>query len=869
MSSFLGDMFERVTAFVKPDPAPSISVPVEAAQQLTARRKFSSLLFYRDFLDEHKLVVTDNGMEVNLGFVLQIAPLMIAGIDAESQVEDVIKKCPPGSVISFYKLSMPHIDGFLGRWAESRLKNNDDPLLRQITLRRAMFFQAAATRLSLLPGDRMHPRMQMCFVAIRFPAIRQEVLTDKEKLNRLMIDIVSKRAAIQSSLASIGMGSEVLEAPAVKTLVHDLVNPHIPPLERLADGANVDFARDLVDKRTRVTVNEKGYLNFYDDASDTPKVSAACITIDAFPRGQDHALPGTARTLGDPMSRDERITCPYVAYTIIQVLHPERAHDETVTRLGLLTRQTMSESAWYRSMMSHLYERKDMVDGLIKEKSKGHTQVRAWGGLTLYSPPEEIGDHLESAKGLWSGAGFRATEERFIPLPVFLASLPLNYSPAMDPPNRGLQRADGMTSLHAASLVQVQGDWRGTNGEGGSLLISRSGQVAAFDLRDSPTNYNFAVVAESGAGKSFFVNDMICDFLSTSAKSIVRIIDVGRSYKKICERLGGQFLVFQPDNPISLNPLSMAHTAADLHEMLPMMQDLLRVMAFPLTPEEQVPAWHYAALGKAVEQAWNAKGSNAGLADVYQALITHEDARARDLAFQLEVYATGRLAPWFNGPRQIDFSNRLMVLELEELKQDPQLQAVVMSLIMYTTTKEMYLLPRTVRKCLLIDEAWDVLGGVKTGKFIETAYRRIRKYNGSVGTITQSFKDYSKSEASMACVANAAWVFALSQASSSFQWAAENGYLPNDEQTLALLSTVKSGPGFSEIFVKSPTGAGVYRLITDRDSYYLYSTNAKDDNQLTALMREGKTPEQAIATLSERDYRSMFGVDLNFRPIAS
>jgi len=868
MSSFLGDLFDRVTAFVKPDPAPDVSVPVQAAMQLTERRRFSSLLFYRDFLDDHKLVVTDNGLEVNLGFVLQIAPLLIAGIDAEAQVEDVIKKCPPGSVISFYKLSTPHIEGFLGHWANSRLQNNSNALLRQITLRRARFFQAAASELSLLPGDRMHPRMQMCFMAVRFPAIRPEVLSDKEKLNRLIIDIVSKRAAMQSSLASIGMASEVLDARNMKTLVRDLVNPHIPPRERIADEADVTFARDLVDKRTRITVNEKGYINFYDDASDTPKVSAACITIDAFPRGQDHALPGMARTLGDPMSRDERITCPYVAYTIVQVLHPERAHDEAVTRLGLLTRQTMSESAWYRAMMSHLYERRAMVDGMIKEKSKGHTQVRAWGGLTLYSPPEELGDHLEAAKGLWSGAGFRATEERFIPLPIFLASLPLNYSPAMDPPNRGLQRADAMTSLNAASLVQIQGDWRGTQGQGGSLLISRQGQIAAFDLRDSPTNYNFAVVAESGAGKSFFVNDLICDFLSTS-KSIVRIIDVGRSYKKICERLGGQFLVFQPDHPISLNPLSMASTEAELNEMLPMMQDLLRVMAFPLTPEEQVPAWQYAALGKAVQMAWHAKGSDAGLADVYQALITHEDSRARDLAFQLEMYAVGRLAPWFNGRREVDFTNRLMVLELEELKQDPQLQAVVMSLIMYTTTKEMYLLGRDIRKLLLIDEAWDVLGGVKTGKFIETAYRRIRKYNGSVGTITQHFKDYSKSEASLACVANSAWIFALSQPASSFQWAAENGYLPADEQTLALLSTVKSGPGFSEIFVRSPNGSGVYRLITDRDSYYLFSTNAKDDNQLTALMREGKTLEEAIATLAERDYRTMFGVDLNFKPLQS
>ncbi|SUA21622.1 protein TraC [Neisseria gonorrhoeae] len=68
----------------------------------------------------------------------------------------------------------------------------------------------------------------------------------------------------------------------------------------------------------------------------------------------------------------------------------------------------------------------------------------------------------------------------------------------------------------------------------------------------------------------------------------------------------------------------------------------------------------------------------------------------------------------------VEFKNDLVVLELEELKTKPDLQQIIMQLIMYRIMQGMYL-SRSQYKIMMIDEAWALLGD--TG----TAARLLRK----------------------------------------------------------------------------------------------------------------------------------------------
>ncbi|MNR71649.1 AAA-like domain protein [compost metagenome] len=866
MNLNLSKALKRVTAFVKPDAPMPVPATMAAAAELTQRESFSALFTYRFFDADNNFMYLDDPAGPAIGFMLAISPLNVAGVDTETHIEAAMAALPTDSIIQFGKLVTPQVEGFINTWAHARLKNNSNPLLRQIAERRRDFLLTTAQGPSMLPRTRLHPRMMQWYVAVRIPFAGD--MKNEVELKAFRQTVKDARNTISGALSAGGMQSLSLEERDIKFLLWELLNPHLEPNERMQEATpGQPVARDLLARNTRVTVLRDGRIGFSkhtgeidEDGEHTPDVVVTTITADAAPIS--HYLPLMARTLGDPMSWDDRITCPYWAYTTVHVLHPDSSKDDLLGKFGLLNKQTMSESAFFRSMMGHLYERRDRAEALLKETDKGHRLVRAYTGINIYTPPGEARQQTERVKGFFRTTGFRVSEEPYISLPVFLASMPMQYTPAMDPPNKGMQRAWLMSSLNASSMMQVQGDWRGTGPEhGGLLLTSRSGQLATFDLlwRES-TNYNFIVVAASGSGKSFMTNEIVCDFLSRGG--IARLIDVGKSYHRFCTVMGGENLVFDPENPRSLNPFTGIHTPDDLAEMMPMLKELLRLMAFPLTPEEETDPYQYVLIEHAIDGAWHEKGSKTELADVV-AWLENYDAdqtnRSRDLAMQLRPYSHGRYAAWFRGPRQVAFNKPLVVIELEELKQDPQLQSVVLQLVMFQCTKEMYLSDRAIPKLLAIDEAWDLMGGLRTGKFIETAFRRMRKYNGVAGVITQSFQDFDKSEAARAAVENAAWQFVLHQKKESIDFAVANKRISADEMTVDLIKSVKSGDGFSEVFVRNDAGSGVYRFVTDKHSYYTFTSRATDIVRLEKLTASGMSLEDAIDRLAMEDYQRMWG----------
>jgi len=852
ISSILKDFRQ----WVAPDPPDATPLTVSAARALTERDSLSRLLTYRD-VDEHYFVTLDDGERFASGFVLGLNPLMVAGLDTEAQLESVINACPPDSVLQFGVISSPQIRGFLDQWAEARLVRNTNPLLQQIARKRREFMLDTATGPSMLVRSRFHPRLLQWYLSVRVPFKGDP--TDSDEVSAFTGQIEDLRNTVSGALKAGNIQAWNIPEEGLRFLLRELLNPHLAPDDRIAAAQpQTPMYRDLIDRGTRVTVDNKGVIGF-SGSEDEPEVFVRCLTTDAAPR--ELALPIMDRVLGKPSS-DERISCPFWAYTTIHVLDTDKGQDSLGVKRAALTRQANAGGEWFRSMMSHLNDRKADVEAMLEEIPKGHKLVRAYAGVNLYCNHAELKTQTEYVKGLWRNTGFRFSEESYISLPVFLASLPLQYQPAMDPPNRGLQRAWMMTSVNAASMVMLQGDWQGTGPEhGGPLLISRKGRLASIDLLNTGTNYNFVVVAQSGSGKSFVANELVCDFLSKNG--IVRVIDVGRSYTRFCEIMGGQTVVFDPEHPISVNPFSGISSEEALLELMPMLQDLVRLMAYPLTPEDQTPAFEYKLIAKAIRESWLDKREATELADVVHWLAEFDDGknRGKDLALQLEQFASDQYHRWFSGPRTVSFDNPFVVVELEELKNDPILQAVVLQLVMYQITTEMYMSDRAIPKMLLVDEAWDLMGGIKTGRFIETAFRRARKYNGIVGVATQSFEDFEKSDAARAAISNAAWQLILAQRPESLEHAVDKKLLLGPEGLTDLVRTVHTSKDkdYSEIFVRSDSGMGLYKFVVDRWSYYTFTSNPKDVPRIDALVREGKSLVEAIDILARADHEAMYG----------
>ncbi|EQD39775.1 pilus assembly and synthesis protein [mine drainage metagenome] len=81
------------------------------------------------------------------------------------------------------------------------------------------------------------------------------------------------------------------------------------------------------------------------------------------------------------------------------------------------------------------------------------------------------------------------------------------------------------------------------------------------------------------------------------------------------------------------------------------------------------------------------------------------------------------------------------------------------------------------------------------------------------------------------------------------------------ESLIDLVRTVHTSKDkdYSELFIRSEGGMGLYKFIVDRWSYYTFTSNAKDVARIDALVSEGKSLVEAIDILASADHEAMYG----------
>jgi conjugal transfer ATP-binding protein TraC len=405
----------------------------------------------------------------------------------------------------------------------------------------------------------------------------------------------------------------------------------------------------------------------------------------------------------------------------------------------------------------------------------------------------------------------------------------------------------------------VISEWRCTKTP--TLLLSgRRGQLMTLDLYDNEEgNYNAAIVGSPGAGKSVLLNELAWSYRAIGAK--VWMLDLGRSFEKLCRKSDGQYIEFKPDTDINLNPFSYV---MNINEDMDLLHPVICKMASMSRPLEEVQS---KAINKAIVHCWRQYGPETtitALQSVFKAGVLPDfdgpvDQRIRDLAIMLEPYtATGVYARYFEGKANIDFSNDFIVIENEELKRKPDLHAVVNMLLLNRITGEMYL-TRNRKKVLFIDELKQQLGDIGAddpikAAVVEEAARRARKYGGSLVTATQQADDYYASRQMEAAFQCSDWLFILRNKKESIEQLHRHGKIVMDEAKKRLLNSLRLEPGaFSEMYIYSPVGEGIARLPLDPYTRLLFSNRLEDNKPIDERRASGMSIDEAIAdVLRER-----------------
>ncbi len=492
---------------------------------------------------------------------------------------------------------------------------------------------------------------------------------------------------------------------------------------------------------------------------------------------------------------------------------------------------------------------------IISEIEKSERLVLVSFQISLYCKTEEAVEHENSLFNVFQSTDFKwQIIKNFMLQPVMMLShLPLgqNFQWLKDMEKLGLLYK--LWAKNAAGMMPMVAEPKGMSSKK-FMLSGRRGQVLFFDPFGSPRgNYNTCVAGVSGAGKSVTVQDMVGSLVGTGGK--VFIIDVGRSYKKLCQELDGQFIEFNYDTPICLNPFSSIREEKDSEEEFKaFMVPLLSLM---INPNDDLLPIEISFLSKAVNEVLKQKGRNGEIDDIIHWLLIQEDSRAQDIGQMLFPFSTeGQYGKYFNGVGNVDFSNPMIVFELEEISGNKRFQSVIFALLMNQITEKMYLGGRKTQISLFIDEAWDMLKGGQGAGIIESVARRARKYKGSLNAITQGLEDFFASPAARAAYNNSYWKIMHMQNKENVETLVEAKQLALNPFEKRLLCSVKTEHGvYSELVIKG--GGQEYicgRLFLDPYSRVLYSTQAVDFERVNELCSQGLSLEDAIEARAKENF---------------
>jgi conjugal transfer ATP-binding protein TraC len=449
---------------------------------------------------------------------------------------------------------------------------------------------------------------------------------------------------------------------------------------------------------------------------------------------------------------------------------------------------------------------------------------------------------------------FTLRHEKYLQLPMFLGALPLGMTQKHMNSYRSLMRMRLLKGKAVSALAPLQGEFVGNSAGAGVLLLGRQGEVFKYSNYVSEGNYNVAVVGKSGAGKSVFMQELITSIYANGGRALV--IDDGYSFKTTCEILGGKHIAFDGSTNLKLNPFTMLdqeHMKSDEYraEAANLIAQVVSSMVnLGVQKEGRVEGIEEEAIQYAILQVWDQKGPEGEITDVFEAIqqMSSDDERLLDVCRKLKTFCRGgQYGSYFTGPSNITIDSPFTVVELSDIKTQPALEQVVMQIIMFLGTELMFKTDRQTQVAILIDEAWDMLKGNGTDKFIEGVARRARKYSGALITGTQSLDDYTATPAAEACIQNSDWLVMMAQKPETIDKFMSSDKLSIDSGFARRLKTITSVPGsFSEMAIKGPSGWFFGRLLLDPFSLAVYSSKGSTVQKLKQRQAAGMTTVEAI-----------------------
>lgn len=738
---------------------------------------------------------------------------------------------PTGSVMQFGLLSSPDIESTISQYLYKK-RDARQPLLNELAIRQS----------DLIANGTHDPVVKASGVLLHKKRLIISLKCQYEKSGMAnLLDFDEHASKFESSLRANGLYINRATPPEYLTVCRLLTHIYDAPDSRYND--QLPMNEQMFYSGDEVVVR-KDHLEFNTGSTDSKNFVMSALSPKYFPK--EFSLGLMNYVIGDPRGMSNQLKNPY--FMVLTMYYPDQMKKKAdiEKKSSWISHQLFGGST--AKFLPGLVLKKEGFDTLQNEiETNSAVLVEATFCLWIYGrKPQEVKSLSEDTRTYWASLGFDMRPDKIV-LDVLLGEcLPLNGSYAS---SRGLFRTHTLTSSQAAQFMPLLGEWRGTPNPT-VLLSTRRGEVGGFDLYNSASNYNAVLVAQTGSGKSFWTQRLIADYLAEGAK--VWVIDSGRSYQKLAAAVGGTFMEFSPDSKICLNPFTTfleerGGRDKKIEDDMDIISSLIERMSSQRDPLGDLDM---ETIRKAIRQTFIENQGHTTIQDIADWLSAQTaDPRAKDLALRIDSFAYGQYAKFFNGHSNVNMNNDFVVLELDDLKNQRQLQQVVLLQLITQITNEMYL-TRGRKKILIIDEGWSLLDDPVMARAMETAYRQARKMDGAVITVTQGIADLYNSPSGKAMIDNAAWQLILAQKVEAIDDVYNSGKLTLDSYSYQMLKTLRTVPGsHSEIMVVGNGCCGIFRMTVDKFTQVMFSTTGKERNQVLDDIKNGVDVIESIQRL--------------------
>jgi conjugation system TraG family ATPase len=582
------------------------------------------------------------------------------------------------------------------------------------------------------------------------------------------------------------------------------------------------------------------------DAADLPALCGSRINYDRYSTDKTKFSIGFASTLGQLLSCNHI----YNQYIFIEDFQ------KTLQKLESKRLRLQSLSAYSRENLIARDATNDFLNEAISQQRlpvKAHFNVLVWT-----DNKEELKDLKNKVSSALAQMDAAAKQETVGAAQIFWAGIPGNSA---DFP---MNDTFDTFAEQATCFLNLETGYRSSLSPIGIRLGDRlTGKPVHVDISDEPinmgicTNRNKFILGPSGSGKSFFTNHMVRSYYEQGTHIV--LVDVGHSYKGLCDMVGGYYFTYDEKNPIRFNPFYISEGDTLDTEKKESIKTLL--LALWKKDNETFNRSEYVALSNALQLYYEKLDDNPGLFPCFNTFydflkgdfvkilegdkVKEKDFDVNNFLYVLRPYYQGGEFDYLlNATENLELlKERFIVFELDNIKDHPILFPVVTIIIMEVFISKMRKL-KGVRKMILIEEAWKAIAKEGMAEYIKYLFKTVRKFFGEAIVVTQEVEDIISSPVvKQAIINNSDCKILLDQSKyqNKFEQIQELLGLTEKEKALVLSVNKANDPDkkYKEVFISlGGMLSKVYRTEVSLEEYFAYTTEETEKVKVQAYAKK-------------------------------